>query len=109
MQWDGIGMGMGQDAFASAVEFASSLPLPLQLAAFSVAYCVSAATFIPPAAALTAAAGVAFGPYLGVAAASVASTCGAAVAFTLSRTVLRTFAMERAGNALEGLEKQCRL
>lgn len=55
---------------------------------FGLGYVVAALLFVPGAV-ITLAAGTFFGPWLGTAVVSVASTCAAALAFLLARSVLR--------------------
>ena len=81
----------------------------LTIFSFIAIYVVATAISIPGATVLTLAAGVIFGRWLGTGIVSISSTCGATLAFLISRYLLRDWVQSTFGEKLskinEGVEK----
>jgi uncharacterized membrane protein YdjX (TVP38/TMEM64 family) len=80
----------------------------VMLGTYFVIYVVATALALPAAAVLTLAGGALFGLMVGVVAVSVASTVGAALAFLVSRYVLRDFVQRKYGGRLEPINRGIR-
>ncbi|QEM67110.1 TVP38/TMEM64 family protein [Geobacter sp. FeAm09] len=75
-------------------------------AAFMAVYIIQAALSLPGAAVLSLAAGAIFGPLLGTVYANIAATIGAALAFLVTRHLLRDAVQNRFGPRLESLNRE---
>ncbi|MCJ2163961.1 MULTISPECIES: TVP38/TMEM64 family protein [unclassified Pseudodesulfovibrio] len=80
----------------------------LMLGAYFMIYVVVTALVLPAAAVLTLAGGALFGLTVGVVVVSFASTAGAALAFLVSRYVLRDFVQRKYGGRLEPINRGIR-
>ncbi len=78
----------------------------LMVAGFMAFYIVQTALSIPGAAILSLAAGAVFGTVLGTVYANIAATIGAALAFLVTRYLLRDVVLNKFGRKLEGMNRE---
>lgn len=78
----------------------------IMVAGFMALYIVQTALSLPGAAILSLAAGAVFGPIMGTVYANIAATIGAALAFLVTRYLLRDAVLNRFGSKLEGMNRE---
>ncbi len=78
----------------------------LMVAVFMAIYIIQTAFSLPGATILSLAAGAVFGPWLGTLYAVTAASIGAALAFLVTRYLLRDLVLKRFGSSLEGINEE---
>ena len=78
----------------------------IMVAGFMAVYIVQTALSLPGAAILSLAAGAIFGSVMGTVYANIAATAGAALAFLVTRYLLRDAVLNRFGSKLEGMNRE---
>jgi uncharacterized membrane protein YdjX (TVP38/TMEM64 family) len=78
----------------------------IMVAGFMAVYIVQTALSLPGAAILSLAAGAVFGSIMGTVYANIAATAGAALAFLMTRYLLRDAVLSRFGSKLEGMNRE---
>jgi uncharacterized membrane protein YdjX (TVP38/TMEM64 family) len=76
------------------------------IAAFMAVYIIQTALSLPGAAILSLAAGAIFGSIMGTVYANIAATIGAALAFLVTRYLLRDVVLNRFGEKLDGINRE---